>query len=137
MSAGESVPAQEVTFDSVPGFFDSYDMEQAINIPVTNPGDVLNLPLRFADWHDVPYEMSSPKAQDSFDLRVNPAPIQQQNENFPQTQDRRLHRVISINVNTLLQNLVSSVVCLGRAPGIRPSDVEAAIWTAVREAILV
>lgn len=104
MSAGESVPAQEVTFDSVPGFFDSYDMEQAINIPVTNPGDVLNLPLRFADWHDVPYEMSSPKAQDSFDLRVNPAPIQQQNENFPQTQDRRLHRVISINVNTLLQS---------------------------------
>lgn len=34
-------------------------------------------------------------------------------------------------------DLVSSVVCLGRAPGIRPSDVEAAIWTAVREAILV
>ncbi|KAL2759333.1 hypothetical protein ACRALDRAFT_1079500 [Sodiomyces alcalophilus JCM 7366] len=40
-------------------------------------------------------------------------------------------RVVTIDVDVLVQELAVRSVCLGRTPGIRPKDVNAAFWSAV------
>ncbi|KAG7140356.1 hypothetical protein HYQ45_002862 [Verticillium longisporum] len=40
-------------------------------------------------------------------------------------------RRVSINVEILVEQLVQRSVCLGRAPGIRPKDVNVAFWQSV------
>lgn len=40
-------------------------------------------------------------------------------------------RLVNINVNTLVDELVSRSVCLGRTPGIRPKDLDGAFWSSV------
>ncbi|PQE31083.1 bZIP family transcription factor protein [Rutstroemia sp. NJR-2017a WRK4] len=43
-------------------------------------------------------------------------------------------RIVTISVDVLIEELTSRSVCLGRAPGFRPADVNAAIVSAARKA---
>ncbi|PVH83193.1 hypothetical protein DL98DRAFT_413685 [Cadophora sp. DSE1049] len=63
-----------------------------------------------------------PGASSGEDLR------RQSPESVPFTEKR----LVTVNVQTLINEILKKAVCLGRAPGFRPSDVNAAIVAAVK-----
>lgn len=43
--------------------------------------------------------------------------------------------LVTIDVNKLVQELVEGAICLGRTPGIRVEDINAAFWKSVEMSV--
>ncbi|KAH8665985.1 hypothetical protein BGZ60DRAFT_378628 [Tricladium varicosporioides] len=109
----------------------SLGMDNLYNVDPNKPeGDSFPFPAIFSTWENP--DKNSSNIEPSF---LTIAGQDSSNENM------ELHRnehgasekkTITLNVQTLLKELISRGVCLGRSPGFRPSDVNTAILAAAR-----
>ncbi|KAL5315488.1 hypothetical protein ACEPPN_016356 [Leptodophora sp. 'Broadleaf-Isolate-01'] len=92
-------------------------------------------PLKYSSW-DNQVNATDPNIDPIFTTVPNANSDLNEGRHSPESVDGEVpfteKRLVTVNVNILLQEILSKGVCLGRAAGFRPSDVNAAIVAAVK-----
>lgn len=112
-------------------FFASYNFDFSNPEPKAFPFP----PLKYGSWDDQ-LNATDPNIDPIFSTLPNAGSDLNLGRKTPESVDGEVpsteKRLVTVNVNALLNELLNRGVCLGRGAGFRPSDVNAAIVAAVK-----
>ncbi|KAM3066878.1 hypothetical protein ACMFMG_007024 [Clarireedia jacksonii] len=130
-------PIARILDESNQSFFNfDYMNDNSNKDPLGRPNSNIQAFMSFPSWEPAPF-----KEQNSFDSTQSLFGGPSGHNSSAASPDASAStsrygekRIVTISVEVLIEELTSRSVCLGRAPGIKPSDVNAAIVSAARKA---